>query len=117
MKAEDLHSIRSRLLDQRQLVLEEREERQRSAPLPSTGESEDTVDRAELEFERSLNHQILADDGQLLSKIEAALARLEAGNLDRCTHCGQSIPLERLQAKPWASLCLTCQTLKESGQL
>jgi DnaK suppressor protein len=45
----------------------------------------------------------------LLDQIEHALARLREGTYGRCERCGQEIPVERLAAIPYASLCLRCQ--------
>ena len=44
-----------------------------------------------------------------LDQVEAALARLDAGTFGRCTSCGRAIAEERLQALPWAALCIGCQ--------
>jgi DnaK suppressor protein len=45
-----------------------------------------------------------------LDQVEAALARLDAGTFGRCTRCGEAVPEERLQALPWAALCIGCQS-------
>ena len=52
-----------------------------------------------------------------LRRIEAALARLEAGTYGRCTHCGTKIAAERLKSLPEAERCLNCQRKKELGCL
>jgi RNA polymerase-binding protein DksA len=44
-----------------------------------------------------------------LEGIEAALRRLDEGTYGRCTSCGREIPSERLEALPWAALCIDCQ--------
>ncbi|MGH2467483.1 MAG: TraR/DksA family transcriptional regulator, partial [Candidatus Limnocylindrales bacterium] len=51
-----------------------------------------------------------------LELVEAALARLDAGTFGACTNCGQPIAEGRLEAIPWASLCIDCQrTVGRSG--
>jgi RNA polymerase-binding transcription factor DksA len=44
-----------------------------------------------------------------LEEIDAALARLEAGTYGRCVSCGSAIPVERLEFRPFAAGCVTCQ--------
>ena len=44
-----------------------------------------------------------------LAAIDAALARLDAGTYGSCTSCHQPIPAGRLEALPWAALCIDCQ--------
>lgn len=44
-----------------------------------------------------------------IEEIDAALARLETGTYGRCLSCGTVIPLERLQVRPFAAACVTCQ--------
>jgi DnaK suppressor protein len=43
-----------------------------------------------------------------LERVEAALARLDDGTYGTCTSCGNPIAPERLEAIPWAPLCIDC---------
>jgi RNA polymerase-binding protein DksA len=43
---------------------------------------------------------------QVLAEIDAALERIENGTYGICTKCGKEIAPERLEAYPWASLCI-----------
>ncbi|MFT2817833.1 TraR/DksA family transcriptional regulator [Leifsonia sp. A12D58] len=43
-----------------------------------------------------------------LQQIDAAIARLYAGTYGVCASCGQPIPVERLEARPFAELCVPC---------
>jgi DnaK suppressor protein len=40
--------------------------------------------------------------------IDQALERLDTGTYGRCVTCGTPIPAERLEAVPWAALCVPC---------
>jgi RNA polymerase-binding transcription factor DksA len=54
----------------------------------------------------------MARSAQLLrtvEEIDAALARLEAGTYGRCVSCAAGIPVERLELRPFAAACVTCQ--------
>ncbi|WP_369132086.1 TraR/DksA family transcriptional regulator [Modestobacter sp. I12A-02662] len=44
-----------------------------------------------------------------IEEIDAALARLDAGTYGRCVHCDSPIPLERLEFRPFAAGCVSCQ--------
>ena len=48
-----------------------------------------------------------------LDEIQSAQARLETGSFGVCEACGDSIPLPRLRALPWARHCLACQSRDE----
>jgi len=48
-----------------------------------------------------------------LRLIDAALARMDAGNCGECVDCGEPIPRERLEALPFAIRCATDQALLE----
>lgn len=48
-----------------------------------------------------------------LQQIDAAIARLEAGEYGVCSDCGQDIDPRRLEALPYALLCTECATRRE----
>jgi len=43
-----------------------------------------------------------------LRDVERAIAKLDEGTYGVCDGCGAVIPLERLEAIPWAVLCVSC---------
>ncbi len=58
--------------------------------------------------------QALSDslDGRLTT-IESALERLDNGSYGVCADCGADIPPRRLQALPFATLCVGCQSVAD----
>ena len=44
-----------------------------------------------------------------LLDVERAVAKMDAGTYGICERCGQPISLERLEALPWAVLCIDCK--------
>jgi RNA polymerase-binding transcription factor len=46
-----------------------------------------------------------------LRDVERALVKLEEGTYGRCDRCGNPIGDERLEAIPWALLCIDCKKL------
>ena len=47
-------------------------------------------------------------------RIREALERLDAGTYGQCVDCGQSLPDERLEVRPEAARCVSCQQKAES---
>lgn len=50
----------------------------------------------------------LERERRTLREVESALARIKNGEYGICTACGTAIPKARLEAIPWARLCLQC---------
>ena len=60
-------------------------------------------------FDQEIAVGMLQNEHDLLLAITAALDRVDAGTFGSCEQCGTSIPEERLQAVPYARLCVKCQ--------
>jgi DnaK suppressor protein len=60
-------------------------------------------------LDREIDYTLEEHSEQVLAQIDTALRRIEDGTFGRCTNCGKPIPEERLEARPWASLCIDCQ--------
>jgi RNA polymerase-binding protein DksA len=67
-----------------------------------------TVDR---EIDYGLEENVV----HALEQIDAALARLDDGSFGICERCGNPIGLERLEALPYATLCIDDKRLEERG--
>lgn len=59
-------------------------------------------------YERAQAAALLADAHARVRAIDAALARLAAGEYGRCGSCGGSIAPERLAARPATATCISC---------
>jgi RNA polymerase-binding transcription factor DksA len=68
-------------------------------------------DLVDLELDQSLGEN--ADN--VVAEIDEALARLDAGTYGTCAICGDAIPEERLDAVPYATLCLNDKRRQEQG--
>jgi RNA polymerase-binding transcription factor DksA len=44
-----------------------------------------------------------------LTDVERALGRIDAGTYGACERCGKPIDPARLEARPWALLCMDCK--------
>lgn len=70
------------------------------------GFAEEFADAGSYTFERERDLSLADNVRDLIAKVEAALARLRDGSYGRCEQCGQPIEPERLEALPYATLCL-----------
>ena len=73
------------------------------------------ADVADFTYQRELQQttQNLLEREQ--EQVEAALQAREAGTYGICQRCGKTIPPERLEARPEATLCVDCQRLADTG--
>lgn len=73
----------------------------------------DIADRATSETDRALELRSRDRQRKLISKIDAALARIEDGSYGYCEETGEPIGLRRLDARPIATLSLEAQERHE----
>ena len=64
---------------------------------------------------REIDYTLGENSGQVLAAIDAALKRIDEGTYGTCVSCGEQIRYERLEATPWASLCIDCKRKAEGG--
>lgn len=73
----------------------------------------DVSDRASEETDRALELRTRDRQRKLVSKIDAALRRIDEGEYGYCTATGEPISLKRLNARPIATLSLEAQERHE----
>ena len=66
-------------------------------------------DRSHSTEERSRLIALVESHRANLRDVEAALERMDAGTYGICLRCGEPISGERLEALPWAALCIDCK--------
>jgi RNA polymerase-binding protein DksA len=71
------------------------------------------ADTATETYDRELDYTLEENSEHVLADIDAALARIEDGTYGICANCRRPIPEERLEARPWATLCIDCQRERE----
>lgn len=64
------------------------------------------ADTASDTYDRELDEGLEEDAREQLRQVEEALARIESGEYGTCRICGKQIPVERLEAVPWTTLCI-----------
>lgn len=78
-------------------------------------DSDDLAETASATLGREIDYTLGENSEQVLTDIDAALARIEAGTYGTCTNCGNQISAARLEAHPSASLCIDCARKAEGG--
>ncbi len=73
----------------------------------------DPADRATQEEEFSLELRTRDRERKLIKKIESTLDLIDDDEYGYCEECGVEIGIERLEARPTATLCIDCKTLAE----
>lgn len=73
----------------------------------------DPNDRATQESDMALELRNRDRERKLIKKINETIAKIDSGDYGYCEACGVEIGLERLQARPTATLCIDCKTLEE----
>ena len=77
------------------------------------GQAPDIADRATTESERSIGLRTRDRQRKLVTKINAALERIEDGSYGYCDDTGEPIGLKRLEARPIATLSIEAQERHE----
>ncbi len=78
-----------------------------------SGQEPDIADRASAETDRAIELRTRDRQRKLISKIEAALRRIEEGTYGYCEVTGEPIGLERLVARPIATMSVEAQERHE----
>ena len=66
-------------------------------------------------FEQEFTLSLMENEGVTLEQIESSLERIEEGSYGQCEECGVKIPKARLNAIPYANLCVRCAEQQENG--
>jgi DnaK suppressor protein len=104
--------FRQKLLDWREDILKEAKETLQHLQDESQNHP-DLADRASSETDRAIELRARDRQRKLISKIDAALQRIEDGTYGFCEETGEPITLKRLEARPIATLSIEAQERHE----
>jgi RNA polymerase-binding protein DksA len=120
VSAIDTNRFREALTQERQRIQAALDNLHEENPGSITDETgEDAVydnhlaDTATVTYDRELDYTLEENAEHVLSDIDSALQRIDDGSYGECTNCSREIPPERLEARPWATLCIDCQRTRE----
>lgn len=115
MSAAQLSYFRQKLLDWKESIV--RESRDTMASLKSGPIQEaDLTDRASSETDWSIELRTRDRQRKLISKIDAALRRIDQGEYGFCEVTGEPISLARLEARPIATMTVEAQERHERNE-
>lgn len=115
MSAQQQEYFRQKLMAWREELVEE--SRETISHLQSeVRDVGDEAERATRETENSLELRTRDRYRKLIRKIDKALIRLDEGDYGYCEETGEEIGLDRLEARPIATLCLDAQERWELRQ-
>jgi len=118
----DTERFKQGLLEERQRVVDAIENIHAENPGSLGDETDEPTyqdnhlgDIATATFDREMATTLEDNSTHVLSEIDAALQRIEDGTFGLCSRCGEQIDIERLQALPWATLCIEDKRKQERG--
>ncbi len=117
----DVEHFRSRLEEERGRVeaaldnLRSENEGSLQDELDVTSADNHLAETASVTLDREIDYSLEENETRLLTAIDAALGRIDDGTYGRCERCGEEIEEERLEALPWATLCIEDKRRDERG--
>jgi DnaK suppressor protein len=112
MNERQLEYFKQKLMNWKEEIL--RESRETLSHLQTDTENHpDLADRASSETDKALELRTRDRQRKLISKIDEALRRIEEGAYGYCEETGEPIGLQRLEARPIATLSLEAQERHE----
>lgn len=112
MNKKQLEHFRSMLEGWKQELIEELSRTVHSMQ-DETANHPDPNDRASQETDMSIELRSRERERKLIKKIDEAIARIDQEDYGYCESCGVEIGVQRLEARPTATLCIDCKTLEE----
>ena len=73
----------------------------------------DEVDQATTDTEQAMRMRLCNREVLYLKKLDEALKRIAEGTFGQCDECEEDIELKRLEARPTATLCVSCKEEQE----
>jgi DnaK suppressor protein len=118
----DLQQMKKRLEDKQAQLRENIAGLTEAHPTPvspeEASEGPQDFEEAAVDFLEMLQEQsVLVNEEALLTEVQDALKRIEAGTYGYCIVCGQAIPEKRLEAIPWTPRCLKDEEQVEQSNL
>ncbi|MEX2504804.1 MAG: TraR/DksA C4-type zinc finger protein [Egicoccus sp.] len=114
-----LDGLRQELVDERATLVDQVADLDAEADVNNWREGgfdDDPADAGSASFERETAQSLSNHARRLLSQIDDALRRMDAGTYGTCERCGNQIETARLEALPHATLCMDCKRRDETGR-
>ena len=116
MCTKHLAYFKQKLLDWKAELVKSNSEALYNSSLDDNSASADIVDQASSYTEKNVEMRAINRQIKLISKIDAALKRVEDGTYGYCKETGEPIGLKRLMARPVATLSIAAQEQHEKEE-
>jgi DnaK suppressor protein len=101
------------LQDRRRELEQDVRVRVRDARMEGRSDGLDELDTSGADSRDDLEFALIQMKAETLSRVDAALVRLDAGAYGNCTECQGEIAKNRLRAMPFAVRCTECEDRRE----
>ncbi len=106
-----------RLMELRDTLLEEYRELSDNSLTFNKQAGEELADIGSDQFLREMELGLVTEEGRKIRLIDEALSRLKAGSYGECQDCEDQISEGRLEAIPYARLCVKCKSARETAEM
>lgn len=106
---QDLEAERAKITNENKKALE-------SLRVEQDRGGRDSVDESNEEVDQATTLRLSDRNRKYLTKINAALERLDEGEYGLCAECGEPIPEKRLRARPVTIFCIDCKEERERAE-
>ena len=116
MRARELKKFKQGLLEKKAELIDivhKTEDYGRETNSPD--EAMDIADKASSSYTKEFMFSKSNSDRRFIQMVSEALERIEDRTYGECLECGEQVERKRLDAVPWARLCLKCQEVQERG--
>ena len=112
------NELKKMLEDRRRELLNEVQGRIRDVRLEGNKDRDvlDQGESSEVDIQEDIEFALIQMKSETLTKIDAALRRLEEGTYGDCFECGDNISEARLRALPFAVRCKDCEEARETAE-
>ncbi len=116
MDARKIKDTRQRLMAEQAHLLKALERSQHAAEEIRIEKTEDEGDLAAISHDRDVLSSLHEGNFARLQLIQKAITTIDHGRYGECVVCDGTINEKRLDAIPWAAMCIECQEKTESEQ-
>lgn len=117
MGAKKIKDARRRLSGQYDNLIKSINRKRNAAEDIRLEKTEDESDLATISHDRDLLYTLHESDFARLKFIEQAMKAIDRGQYGKCVRCGEDINDKRLEAVPWAKMCIGCQEETEAEHI
>jgi DnaK suppressor protein len=117
MDSKKIKQMRRRLTDEYENLVKSINRNRTATEETRLEKTEDESDLATISHERELLHNLNESDFARLRLIQEAVKSIDRDNYGECGRCGEDINEKRLDAVPWATMCIRCQEAIEAERI